>query len=74
MSLNPLEREVLAEARVVFCNPKLRLSELCEWSNSKDRVSKNLRDDEVMAQVPNGFWVAVCKTADKRKAGKEEKK
>ena len=67
MSMQSLEREILKEAKAVFNNSKLRLKDIMEWSNSEEAVKKNLRDVEVMAELPTlGVWVCVKKEHDKR--------
>lgn len=68
MSMATLERAVLAGAKLVLKNPKLKKGDIMEWSTSEEQVKKNLADDEVAVHVPDpGVWVAVGKTYDKRK-------
>ncbi len=67
MTFRDVERQVWKEAKVVFCNSKLRLKHILEWSTSESAVKKNLQDLEVMASVPVGCWVAILKEHDKRK-------
>lgn len=68
MSLRTLESEILRELRVTIKNSKFRLRDLSEWSNIKSVVQGNLREDEVMVQLPDlGLWCAFPKEYDKRK-------
>ncbi|HUW35248.1 MAG TPA: hypothetical protein VM223_26865 [Planctomycetota bacterium] len=67
MSMQTLEREILAEAKVVFNNPKLRLKDILQWSSSEKVVKDNLQAGEVMASLPIGVWICVAKAHDKRK-------
>ena len=64
MSIRELESQIAADARVFFCNKKLRLKDICEWSTGEVKP----REDEVAAQLPTGIWVAILKINDKRPA------
>lgn len=65
MSLATFEREILAGAKIVFCNPNLKLRDLQEWSSAEIQ----LRDGEAVAFVrPPGVFVAIPAANDKRKA------
>lgn len=67
MSMATLERVILASAREVFKNRKLRMKDILEWSTSEEQVKKNLRDGEVYAHVADpGAYVAIAKENDKR--------
>lgn len=63
MSIASLEREILAEARTVFQNSKLRKMDIQEWSTSEIKPI----DGEVVARCPViGCYVAIKKEHDKR--------
>lgn len=58
MSLATLERAIVLSARIALKNPKLRRSDLCEWSTSEVTP----REDEVALRLPDpGVWIAVLK-------------
>lgn len=64
MSLQSLEREITVSARIIFCNSKLRVKDICEWSTGKVQP----RDDEVSVELPDlGVTVSILKIHDKRK-------
>lgn len=64
MSMATLERAIVASARVVLKNPKLRLKDLMEWRTAEIKPEKG----EVVVYVKDpGVWVAVKKECDKRK-------
>lgn len=64
MSLASLEREMLQEARTVFNNPKLKKTDIIEWSTG----GVNPADaDEVTGRLPRlKINVCVPAKADKR--------
>lgn len=64
MSMQTLERAILAGAKAFFNNPKLRNKDIQEWSSgSLDSQMK----DEVVGYIPDpGVWVAIKKENDKR--------
>jgi len=65
MSMATLERAVLAGARVVLNNRKLKKADIQEWSTGEIEP----HDGEVVVRVPDpGVFVAVKKENDKRKA------
>ena len=65
MSIATLERAVVAGAREVLNNPKLRVKDLLEWSTSKVQP----HDGEVVIFVPDlGTWAAFPKACDHRGA------
>ena len=66
MSFRDVERMIWKEAEKVFCNPKLKLKDIREWSSDEDAVKRNLESDEVMAKISSGVWVAVLKVNDNR--------
>ena len=67
MSMATLERAVLAGARIVFNNPKLKMKDILEWSTAKIEPG----EDEVTASVPDpGVNVTVLALLDKRKEKK----
>ena len=61
-----LEREILAEARLVLNNPKLRMNDIMEWTTGCVKPY----DGEVSFVLPdhNGITVCVKTACDKRKA------
>ena len=67
MSMQTLERAILAEAKQVFKNPKLRMKDIAEWSTSKSAVEATIVDGEVMAELPAiGVWACVRIPNDRR--------
>jgi hypothetical protein len=67
MSMATLERVILAGAKIVFANPKLKLGDIQEWSSAEIEPLV----DEVTFYIPDpGVWVAIKATNDKRKAAK----
>lgn len=65
MSMATLERAVLAGARLVLENPKLKMKEILEWSTGSIKTEPG----EITIRVPDpGVNVAVKKECDKRKA------
>lgn len=67
MSMATLERAILAGARGVLENPKLRRKDIMEWSSGKVLPQPG----EVVVRIPDpGVWVAVKNECDKRKAKK----
>ena len=63
MSIATLERAILAGARIVFKNPKLRLKDIREWSSVKIKP----QEGEVVARVPDpGVYVAIKLNHDRR--------
>lgn len=68
MSMAALERMILASARIAANNPKLKLSQIAEWSTSEERVLRGLRADEVMIALTDPrCWVAIPRAADMRR-------
>jgi hypothetical protein len=65
MSMRSLEAEILAQAREVFNNRKLRQKDILEWSSGHIKPQA----EEVVAKLPNGIRVAVAPEHDKRKPG-----
>lgn len=63
MSMATLERAILAGARVVLKNPKLRKQDIIEWSTG--RCKPEASEVEVRVDDP-GVWVCVLKEHDKR--------
>ena len=65
MSMQSMEREIMAEARVVLKRPKLRVQDLQEWSTSEADVRDNAREDiEVVVYLPGmKAWAAFLKEA-----------
>ncbi len=64
MSLATLERAILASAKIVLKNPKLKMKDLLEWSTS-DIKPKD--DTEIVVRIPDpGVNICVPKAADKR--------
>lgn len=64
MSMQSLERAVLAGAKELFNNPKLRMKDLMEWSTGDVKAQPG----EVAAYVKNpGVNVVIAAEHDKRK-------
>lgn len=68
MTFRNVGREMWAEAKKVFNNPKLRLKDLRHWSTSEAAIRGNMEAGEVVALVYDEFWVCILKTHDKRLA------
>jgi len=63
MSLATLERAILAGAKEVLHNPKLKLKDIMEWSSGDIKA----HDGEIVVNVPDhGVFVAVKAEMDKR--------
>jgi hypothetical protein len=63
MSMATLERAILAGARKVLNNPKLRKMDIMEWSTGDIEPA----DGEIVVNVPDpGVFVAVKQEHDKR--------
>ena len=64
MSIATLERAILAGAKIVFNNPKLKMKDIQEWCSGEIEP----HDGEVTVWIPDpGVWVAVKTENDKRK-------
>jgi hypothetical protein len=64
MSMVTLERAILAGAKTLFNNPKLKLKDIMEWSSGEIRP----QGGEVAGYVEDpGVFVAIKKENDKRK-------
>jgi hypothetical protein len=64
MGMATLERAVLAGAKIVFDNPKLKMKDIQEWSSGDIKP----HEGEVVAEVPDpGVFVAIKAENDKRK-------
>jgi hypothetical protein len=69
MSMATLERAILASAKTLLKNPKLKMSDIMEWSTSEEQVRGNLATGEKCYFVPDpGVCIAV--KADLDKSGK----
>ena len=65
MSMQTLERAILAEAKTVLNNPKLKMKDIMEWSTGPVKAE----DGEVIVELPGlGVNVAVAKSNDLRQA------
>lgn len=63
MSMATLERAILAGARLVFKNNKLRMKDIQEWSSGEI----DQHDGEVIAHIPDpGVYVSIKVENDKR--------
>ena len=59
MSFKTLETKVLAEARSVLKQPRLRLKDILEWSTSKTTVRKGAQPGETVTHLPAlDVWIA----------------
>lgn len=64
MSLSPLEREILAQLKVIVKNSKLREKDLLEWSTGGIKA----QEGEVLVRLPSlSINVCIPKNQDKRK-------
>lgn len=63
MSMRTLEAAILAEAKVILQNPKLRQKDILEWNTGTIKPQKG----ETVVRVPTGADVAVKTEMDKRK-------
>lgn len=64
--LLPIERQLLAAAKDILCNRKLKAGDLLEWSTSREKVQSGLR--EIMLDFESdGLYAAFPSAADKRK-------
>ncbi len=67
MGLSKLDREILAEAKTVFKNPKLRNKDIREWTTDEQAAKEHQEDGEVVAKLPVlGIFVCVFEVNDKR--------
>lgn len=63
MSMATLERAIIAGARTILKNSKLRVKDMQEWSTSEVTP----QDGEIVVFVPDpGVYVAFKKECDKR--------
>jgi hypothetical protein len=64
MSVATLERAVLAGAKIILNNPKLKMRDIMEWSTGDIEP----HEGEIVVRVPDpGVNVAVKNDCDKRK-------
>jgi hypothetical protein len=69
MSFATLERAILTAAQMELKNPRLKKSEILEWSTSEEGVRKNAGADEVVFYVVDpGVFIAVKQSHDRRGA------
>ena len=69
MSFVTLERAVLAEARELLSNPKLRQKDLLAWSTGPVNIES---DDEKIVHLPGlSINVIILASCDKRKASSD---
>lgn len=67
MGFSEEDRRILAEAKVLFKNPKLRHKDIQEWTVDEETAKENCQDGEVVAELPGlRIWVCVFKVDDKR--------
>lgn len=65
MSMATLERAILANARTLLNNPKLKRDDILEWSTGD--IGTHDIETEIVVRVPNpGVNVCVKKSNDKR--------
>lgn len=65
MSIVTLEREIVAAARVVLKNPKLRNKDVMEWSTTI--IKPKTGETTINTGKPLSIYVTVKKEMDKRK-------
>ena len=67
MAVNPIERQIIAELKVITQNKKLKASDLMEWSNSYETVMKKIQPETetyIEVKVLGMTWhCAVLKSA-----------
>lgn len=64
MSFASLEREVVAQTRVLLCNAKIRNKDIMEWSTGTPEA----QEGEIAVKLSGlGVTVVISKTLDKRK-------
>lgn len=62
MSMQSMERQIVAELREITGKPKLRIKDMQEWSTGT--MEKTLRPNEKLIHCPKtGVYAAVLKTA-----------
>lgn len=60
MSMRTLELAILKGARLLLCNPKLKMKDIPVWSTSQNAVTEDLSDGEVMYYLADpGVYFAV---------------
>ena len=63
--MKTLERAILASARTLLKNPKLKMAGILEWSTGEIKAAN---ENEVVVRVPDpGVNICVFKVDDKRK-------
>jgi len=63
MSMATLEREILAQSRLLLKNPKLKMKDILEWSTG----TVVPRKDEIEVRAPDpGVNICILKVHDKR--------
>ena len=69
MSVRDVERAIVAEARKVLCNPRLRLKDLAEWRTTPFEPPKESDETVIPVDVLDGtLWASFYTAADKRPA------
>ena len=65
MSMQSLERSIVAELREITGKPKLRIKDMSEWGTNPEVLQRHLiKETERLIHCPqNGVWVAVLKSA-----------
>jgi len=65
VTVRDLEKAIWKEAKAFFCNPKLRLKDILEWSSAELKPECK---SEVTAKLPDiGCWVCIPCRCDLRK-------
>lgn len=68
MTFKTRNRVIIASARVIANNPKLKPKDILEWSNREAVIKKNVRPGEVYFFVSEaGVWVIIAAANDHRR-------
>jgi len=63
MSLKTLEIVILAQARFITSNPRLKMADILEWSTSESNIRENLMTGEIAIFLPDpSVWIAIQKS------------
>lgn len=64
--LSPIEKKILQELRAITKNPKLKESDLLEWSSSEETVKASLEPSDLYIYCPGiGVHCAIPKISNK---------
>jgi hypothetical protein len=67
MSMKTLEQAILAGARTILNNPKLKMADITDWNTDDKQVKDDLTEGEIFVRLPDpGVGIAVDSSRDKR--------